>query len=162
MAAGALVALADFHIPARVELLQREPALVLDVAHTVESTEALIDALSVHFPGRCVHVVFGCNADKDVEGMLTAMRGHCASLTATQSQMRRARPAGEVAQAAACCGLAEAECMIDTVPDAWRAAQAALARAAPDAVVCVTGSFYVAGEVRAEWTKFHPEAGDEG
>jgi len=157
---GLREALADFHVPARVELLQREPALVLDVAHTVESTEALLDALAVHFPGRRVHLVFGCSRDKDVEGILAAMRGHCVSLTATQSCLPRALAAGEVAWAAAACGLAESGCVLDTVPDAWQAAQAALRRAAPDAVDCVTGSFYVAGEVRAEWAKLHPEACD--
>ncbi|NLW49573.1 MAG: bifunctional folylpolyglutamate synthase/dihydrofolate synthase [Candidatus Brocadiaceae bacterium] len=160
-AAALPAALADFRIPGRVELLQRQPAFVLDVAHTIESTEALIDALSVHFPGRRVHVVFGCSADKNAEGMLGAMRGHCATLTATQSRMRRARPAVEVAQAAVGCGLADAGCRIDTIPDAWEAVRVALERAEPADVVCVTGSFYVAGEVRAEWAKRHPEAAEE-
>ena len=94
-------AVAEFRIPGRVEVLQRAPALILDVAHTVESIQALMDTLEAHFPGRAVRVVFGCSADKNVAGMLGVLRGRCASFTVTQAQdMPRAMAAEEVARIA--------------------------------------------------------------
>ena len=140
-------ALARFRMPARIELLARAPALVLDVAHTVESVRALLDALGTHFPGRRVHLVFGCSRDKALEAMLERFAGRCASFTATQARLPRARPASEVAAAARALGLPD----VREMPDAWEAVQEALGRARPDEVVCLTGSFYTAGEVRARW-----------
>ena len=85
--------------PARVQLLQLDPPLVLDTAHTVESVRGLLDALQVHFPGKAVNFVFGCSAGKDLAGMLSLLDTNV-KLTATNADSRRALPAEEVARAA--------------------------------------------------------------
>ncbi len=155
-------AIAEFRMPARVELLQPRPALVLDVAHTVESVRALLDALDVHFPGRPLRVVFGCSAGKDLAGMLRLLLSKCISFTATQASVPRALPANEVAEAARRAAAAVApQAAIRTVGDPWEALQRALSEAEPGDVVCVTGSFYVAGEVRAGWLRDHRAAADQ-
>lgn len=147
-------AVASFRMPGRVEILQRAPAVVLDVAHTVESVTALLAALDMHFPGRRLHAVFGCSADKNVDGMLKVLRGRCASLTVTQARLPRALPAPAVSEAARLMGvLASGD--VRVVPDAWQAVQKALSEARPEDVVCVTGSFYVAGEVQESWFSAH-------
>jgi len=143
-------ALADFQVPGRMELLQREPAVVLDVAHTVESVEALMDALETHFPGRPVRVVFGCSADKNVAGMLAALQGRCVELTATQAKLPRAMPVPEVVAAARTAGLVPPE-GLRSVPDACEAARGAIERADATDVICITGSFFTAGEIRERW-----------
>jgi len=148
-------AIAEFRLPGRIEVLQRRPALILDVAHTVESVRALLDALETHFPGRAVRVVFGCSADKNLRGMLEALRGRCNALTATQAQdMPRALPAQEIAAAARELNF---PCGVKTAPNAVEAVETALAEAQPDDVVCITGSFFTAGEVRAHWLQTHPD-----
>jgi len=154
-------AVAGFRIPARVEVLQRGPAVVLDVAHTVESIDALLEALDTHFPGRRLRVVFGCSAGKKLSGMLQSLIPRCLRFTATQANLPRAMPAEEVAAAArlaASGGATQPE--VRTVRDPWQALQEAVDAAEPDEVVCVTGSFYVAGEVRAGWLKEHPQPED--
>ncbi len=149
-------ALADFSLPARIEVLRRGPAVVLDVAHTVESIRALLDALETHFPGRRLRVVFGCSADKNIEGMLSALRGRCVAFTATQAHMPRALPVEAVLQAAQRTGLADAvEGGVHAIPDTVQAVESALAEAAEDEVVCLTGSFFTAGELRAAWIAEH-------
>ncbi len=151
-------AIAGFRIPARVEVLQRRPAVVLDVAHTVESVEALLEALDTHFPGRRLHVVFGCSAGKKLSGMLDLLMPRCVRFTATQANLPRALSAEEVAEAARQAGrAAPGGAEVRIVLDPWQALQEAVASAEPDEVVCVTGSFYVAGEVRAGWLAEHPE-----
>ena len=151
-------AVAEFRIPGRVEVLQRAPALILDVAHTVESIQALLDTLEAHFPGRAVRVVFGCSADKNVAGMLGVLRGRCASFTVTQAQdMPRAMAAEEVARIAGEIGFGqEVPGAVRVTPNAVEAVDAALAEARPEDVVCITGSFFTAGEVRARWCQTHP------
>lgn len=143
-------AIAAFRIPARVQVLQKAPALVLDVAHTVESITALMQALDTHFPGRRLRLVFGCSADKNVHGMLRTLRGRCESLTVTQARLPRALPAAELAGAARKAGVAD-DGHTRIITDAWEAVQATLSEADPEDVVCVTGSFFVAGEVFDGW-----------
>jgi dihydrofolate synthase/folylpolyglutamate synthase len=150
-------AIASFRIPARVQVLQKTPALVLDVAHTVESITALLEALDTHFPGRRLRLVFGCSADKNVAGMLRALGGRCASLTVTQARLPRALLAAELAGAAREAGVADDRRMC-VITDAWEATLATLSEADPDDVVCVTGSFFVAGEVLAGWRRTQPSA----
>jgi len=152
-------AIAGFSMPGRIELLQRSPAVILDVAHTVESVEALTSAIETHLPGRKVHFVFGCSVGKRLEGMLGRLLPGCASLTATQAKLPRALPAAEVALAARQLAGQNGPA-IEVMEDPWEALRAALRRAGPQDVVCVTGSFYVAGEVRAAWLRDHPELAD--
>jgi len=154
---GTAAAIASFRMPARVQVVQKAPALVLDVAHTVESITALLEALDTHFPGRRLRLVFGCSADKNVVGMLRTLRGRCASLTVTQARLPRALPAADLALAAREAGVA-GDGRIRVIADAWEAAQATLSEADPDDVVCVTGSFFVAGEVLAGWREARASA----
>ncbi len=138
-------AIAEFRIAGRVEVLQSDPLIVLDVAHTVESVRALLDALALHLPGRRLHVVFGCSAEKDLAGMLALLGPRCASSTATQASLPRAVPAQEVADAA------RRWLEPEITTDPWAATEGALSRAGRGDIVCVTGSFLVAGAVRAGW-----------
>ena len=133
--------------PARVELLQRRPALILDAAHTVESMAALMAALQTHFPGRGLRFVFGCSAGKNHRAMLGLMAPRCRSLIATQADSPRAIAAPEIADAASAAGITA----VRAIANPPEAVMTALREAAPDEVVCVTGSFFVAGEVRHAW-----------
>jgi dihydrofolate synthase/folylpolyglutamate synthase len=145
-------ALAGFSMPGRLELVGHRPALVLDVAHTVESVEAMLHTLDTHFPGRPVRVVFGCSRDKNVGGMLDALRGRCVSFTATQamspSVRARVLPVDELSALARAHGLEAAGAHVSTCASPAAAVAQAMAEAEPQDVVCVAGSFYVTGEVR--------------
>jgi dihydrofolate synthase/folylpolyglutamate synthase len=147
-------ALRGFQVPGRLELIRRGPATVLDVAHTVESIEAMQQALATHFPDRAVHLVFGCSRDKNLPGMMRVLAGHCATFTATEARFPRARPTGEVAQAARQAGVAPC---VREEPDAWQAFRAALQGAEPADVVCAAGSFFTTGEIRGRWHQEHSE-----
>jgi len=129
--------------PARVELLQRRPALILDAAHTLDSLNATLDAIETHFPGRPIKVVFGCSEDKDWRGMLSALAARCRDLIVTQADSPRAAEAAMLAEAAREAGIERVQA-VTPPPEAVRCA---LAQAGQDDVVCVTGSFFVAGEV---------------
>ncbi len=144
-------ALSELHVPGRLEILQRRPAVILDVAHTIESVEALLEAMERHFPGRQIRLVFGCSRDKDVRSMLRLLMPRCASLTVTQATLSRAMPAAEILDAARELTLPEPVCEPDIEIDPWTALQRTLEESEPTDVVCATGSFYTAGQIREGW-----------
>jgi dihydrofolate synthase/folylpolyglutamate synthase len=65
--------LADVNWPARVEVLERAPAVVLDAAHNVASAEALARVLDESFSCRRRLLVFATTRDKDVGGILQVL-----------------------------------------------------------------------------------------
>ncbi len=62
--------LADVSFPARMEIVQRQPLIMLDGAHNPDGTAALGAALRKYFSGKRLVGLVGMLADKDVEGAL--------------------------------------------------------------------------------------------
>lgn len=131
--------------PGRFELVPGEPAVLLDGAHNVYSTEVLVRSVAEVFPGRRVVVLFGASRDKEWGRMLAALERNAAATVFTEAATPRATPAAAL--------LAHAE---RTAPGTPREAIAdpalALARArafaGPADLVLVTGSLYLVGAVR--------------
>jgi dihydrofolate synthase/folylpolyglutamate synthase len=134
--------LATARWPGRLEPVRTAPLVVLDGAHNGDSAERLMEALRLHFEFERLHLVLGVFADKDLAAILRPLRA-AASLTAVQVGSPRARPAREVAEAARGLGIAATEGgkVGDTL-------EAALERAGPRDLVCVTGSLAVVAAAR--------------
>jgi dihydrofolate synthase/folylpolyglutamate synthase len=137
--------LAHVHWPARLEVLGRRPLVVLDCAHNVASVRALVETLQTSFPpGRRV-LVFAVSNDKDLPGLCRALAPHFQHvyLTRYSSSSRSAAPEH----------LAElfrrehgpTTSIHATAPEAWQAARSATG---PEDLLCVTGSVFLAGELR--------------
>ena len=138
--------------PARLEIVQRRPLVILDCAHNLASAEALVETLLTLIPGWGEkpagawrrHLVFAGSSDKDLEGMFRVLMPHFSDLYLT----RYTHSPRSVAPAA----LGEMVRRVSNIPftvwpvasDAFEAAQAA---AAPDDLICITGSVYLAGEL---------------
>ena len=65
---------AEVRWPCRFEIVRREPPVVLDSAHNLNSFEKLAQTLEDYFPGRPVILIFGASEDKDVSGMFNALK----------------------------------------------------------------------------------------
>ena len=135
--------------PARVEVLRRDPILVLDSAHNVPSAEALVQTLREEFPhARRKRCVFAVSADKQFAEILAVLGGYFDDFHLTAyTQTARSVPPAQLA------GLLEEvapwrSCTVHAQPR--DAAAAALAAATPGDLACVTGSVFLAGELR-EW-----------
>jgi dihydrofolate synthase/folylpolyglutamate synthase len=128
--------------PGRMEVVRRDPLVMLDGAHNPEGSETLAAALAEEFPTTRWAVVFGAMADKDVPAMLRSLAPAAAAFHATRAGgTERARPADAVAALAA-----EAMAVPITVHESVAAAvAAALEGGGP---VLITGSLYVVGEAR--------------
>lgn len=130
---------------ARIETVAQRPTVVVDAAHNVVSIRALLATLDADFRFRRMLLVFGVSADKDVDAMLRLLAPRAAFAVLTRSTSPRAAPPDELL--ARLHKLSDAEAVACERPD--EALAIARAHAQPDDLVCVTGSFYVAGEVLA-------------
>lgn len=138
--------LADVSWPARMEVVSRRPFVVLDCAHNVASAEALVATLLSSFPPAPRRLVFAGSSDKDLSGMLRVLAPHFthAYLTRFTSNPRSAPPEELAEQLRAVAPLDHS--VYASPADALHAA---LAQAGPNDLICVTGSVFLAGELRS-------------
>lgn len=138
-------ALAELSWPARIEVLGRRPAIVVDAAHNVASAEALVESLGESFSVRRRRLLFATTRDKDLAGMLAVLLPRFDEVVFTQyANNPRAVRAAEIAAAAA----ALTGRTYPFQPDALAAWAELRQRTAPEDLLCATGSFYLAGEIR--------------
>ncbi len=131
--------------PARIEVVASSPIVVVDAAHNWASTQALIDTLDDHFPGRRRILVFAATKDKDVSGLLRLLVPRFDTVILTQYHTNpRAVPAEELLALVQATSLRSCHLAADATL-AWDMARRL---AAPDDLVCVTGSFFIATEIR--------------
>jgi dihydrofolate synthase/folylpolyglutamate synthase len=131
--------------PARLEVVRSRPLVVLDCAHNVASAEALVTALHESFPQTRRHLIFAASSDKDVPGILRVLAPHFAQvyLTRYTASQRSAAP-GPLADLLQSMNVSCA--VFGTPTEAWEAARQS---ARPDDLVCITGSVFLAGELRS-------------
>jgi dihydrofolate synthase/folylpolyglutamate synthase len=145
--------LAEAALPGRIEVIARRPTVVLDVAHNVASIEALVDSLAESFAARDRLLIFAASRDKDVRGMLRVLLPHFQRVIVTEYQENPR--AVSVEQLAAWCreeltqmAGASVACHLEACQrpiDAW---QLACQNARADQLICITGSFFIAAELR--------------
>jgi dihydrofolate synthase / folylpolyglutamate synthase len=135
--------LLQVHWPARLEILQESPLIVLDGAHNPQGAECLRDALKQLFPKRRLHLVVGIMADKDLRGILSRLLPRAETVIFTQPKYARA------ANPEALRRLARPYLQrLYVISDPESAIQQAKSLAASGDVICITGSLYFAGEVK--------------
>jgi dihydrofolate synthase/folylpolyglutamate synthase len=131
--------------PARLEVTGRRPLIVLDCAHNVASMMALVRTLETSFPSARRWLIFAASADKDLEGMFRVLTPHFhhAFLTAFHSASRSVPPArlAEVLQSVGKLSFS----LWSHPPQALAAAREQADR---DDMIVITGSVFLAGELR--------------
>ncbi len=131
--------------PARMQAVGSRPWLVVDGAHNADSLAALLDGLEQTFVFAKLLLVFGTMQDKDLAGMRAAILAHRRRLVAvigTQAQSPRAMSSNYIM------GHFPMETMLLNVAFANVGDALAFARAnaAPNDLICLTGSLHLAGE----------------
>jgi dihydrofolate synthase/folylpolyglutamate synthase len=139
--------LAGISWPARVELIARRPAIVVDAAHNRASVEALVQVLAESFSVRRRLLVFATTKEKDVRGMLAVLLPQFDAVIFTRylNNPRAVEPHELAAVAEDLTGRSYP--VIANPAEAWREMFQA---ASPDDLVCVTGSFFIAAEIRRQ------------
>lgn len=147
--AGIQAGLAEVDWPGRLEVVEREPLLVLDAAHNGESACRLAVALTGAFAQRPIAFVFGASADKDVSGMFDHLLPIADFLIISQAVHPRALDPNEIKNIALAHGYARP---IKIIPDTRAALERAAALVGPDGLICTTGSLFIIGEVRSVYS----------
>lgn len=150
--------LADVVCPARVEVVARRPAVVIDAAHNSASIEALVRVLEESFSAPRRLLVFGTTLEKDLRGMLGQLLGRFdrvlftrylenprgvppEELLALAAELSFGRPVQQAVQE----GIVSETAIAPTPAEAW---DLVLREAEPEDLVCITGSFFLAAEMR--------------
>ena len=143
--AAVAAGLAEVSWPARLEVASREPLVILDCAHNVASAVALVETLQSSFAPARRFLVFAGSGDKDLAGMFRVLSPHFqhAFVTRYTENPRSVAPEKLVDLLRANGGLPAT--IFSTPTEAYRAARAA---SGPADMICVTGSVFLAGELR--------------
>lgn len=142
---------ADLDWPGRIELLHTRPDVVVDSAHNLPSVNALLATLPRFVSSTSCrenrHLIFAVSSDKDFRAMLGRLATYFGTVHLTRFATNpRSVPAELLAEAVAESLQNVAIRTHDTALAAWGRAWAEVP---PEGLVCVAGSAFLAGELRA-------------
>lgn len=141
--------LTEVRWPARIEVVGRRPTVILDSAHNVASIAALVKTLEESFSARRRLLVFATTQDKQIAEMLWLLLARFDRAIFTRYENNpRGVPPDELADLAR----QISDLPVDVCPRPAAAWERARELATDDALICVTGSFFIAAEMRAPIT----------
>jgi dihydrofolate synthase/folylpolyglutamate synthase len=130
--------------PGRLEVIRQKPAVVLDGAHNPEAWKALREALGEYFNYKNLFMVIGVMQDKDINRMIETLTPDAHTVIFCKPKMDRA--AGKTAIASDMAAFLKKKIL--WIEDTATAIKKAFELAAPDDLICVTGSLFTVGEAR--------------
>ncbi|WP_298869439.1 folylpolyglutamate synthase/dihydrofolate synthase family protein [uncultured Gimesia sp.] len=136
--------------PARIEVVQKNPMVIIDTAHNGASINALVNTLQESFSQPNRMLIFAATRDKDVREMLEILLPHFSKVILTQylSNPRRVSvdEVFELTRSIQQEAGNDSEVIVAASPaDAWLRAKES---ATSELLICVTGSFFIAAEMR--------------
>lgn len=130
--------------PGRIEILRKNPELIIDGAHNAEGAKELTKTMEDHFKEKRIILVFGVLQDKAANEIIEILAPKVEEVLVVEPENKRAMSATEVTDIFKNNGV-KAEVFNDT----RSAVNEALSRAKKDGIVIVCGSLYLVGEVRS-------------
>ncbi|HEV7665202.1 MAG TPA: folylpolyglutamate synthase/dihydrofolate synthase family protein [Chloroflexota bacterium] len=144
--------LANVEWPGRLQILGSEPLVVVDGAHNAASADVLRSAIEHNFRFARLHLVLGLSAGKDARGVLHALAPRADTVHLTRSHHERSAEPSELESLARS---AAPTARVAIHADVGAALAGALAGAAPDDLIVVTGSLFLVGETLVWWRRSH-------
>jgi dihydrofolate synthase / folylpolyglutamate synthase len=131
--------------PARLEVINRSPLVIIDGAHNPYSIGKLVESIRKYFVYKNVFVIFGSSQDKDIGGMVKELSGFAGDILISTSPHPRAAAAGHLQ------AIFQKAGMRATVsPNVKDAVSSVLTRAGGEDLVLATGSLFLAAAVKEE------------
>lgn len=131
--------------PGRMEFISRSPRILIDGAHNVDGMDALTKSLK-DFSYNNLIVVLGILRDKDIEGMVKKISHLAEHIITTMPNSERAFDSEKLAEVVRRCN---PKCEVHVTRNVKDAIEMAKRICKNDDLICVTGSLYTVGEVRA-------------
>ncbi len=136
--------LSKVSLPGRMEMICHDPRIMIDAAHNAASIRALIHAIGQNIPYDSMIVIFGCNSDKDIVGMLKELQFGADKVIFTRSNSPKAVSPSELAEMyTEICGK-----MCQYEASLGQALQTANSAVSREDLICITGSFYLIGQAK--------------
>ena len=132
--------------PGRLEKLQSHPGVYLDGAHNPSAARELAGFLEQNFAGRRIWLIYAALRDKAVDEFAGILFPRAEEVIFTAPRTSRAITAAQLAEIAG-----HHAPLFSVIPDAEKALDYALAKAAPEDAVFITGSLYLIGQLRHYW-----------
>jgi dihydrofolate synthase/folylpolyglutamate synthase len=127
--------------PGRLEVVSKQPFVILDGAHNPQAMAVLCAELPAVLQGRKATALFGVMRDKDWQSMLPLLAGVVKEIVVTRVAQARAEDPQILLQSIA------PLCPSRIVLDPQTACRALMAAAGPDEAIVVCGSLFLVGEV---------------
>jgi dihydrofolate synthase/folylpolyglutamate synthase len=134
--------------PGRLEILGRNPLVVVDCAHNADSAAKLKASIKKLFAYRHLVLIFGASSDKDIEGMMRELFPLADQVIVTQARHPRAMDSAALKEKALLLGRE-----VRASDSVAGALSLALETADPQDLICATGSIFVVAEVQEAWAE---------
>lgn len=128
--------------PARIEVIQQNPIIILDTAHNAASASALRDTIESNFSYEKLIIILGTSEHKDIRGMGRYLCPIADEIILTK--VNNPRAVGPEDMKAELAGICHDVIIAQDTPSALEKAKSI---ATPRDLICITGSVYLAGEV---------------
>lgn len=133
-------------LPCRLEVIQTEPRVILDGAHNSAKMNATVARVAADTKGK-VHVIFGCKGVKDSLSMVQALSKIADSVSTTRYTIGYGNPENPAKLLAAFPKRLRRKAFLFP----HEALADALKNAKKSDTILITGSLYLAGEIRTHW-----------
>lgn len=151
----AAAGLKEVSLAGRMEIVCDDPRIMIDAAHNAASIRALVHAIGQNVPYDSMVIIFGCNNDKDVAGMLAELQYGADKVIFTRSNSAKAMDPQDLSDMyTEICGK-----MCQTASNLGEALQLAQSAVGQEDLICITGSFYLIGQAKMRFqadTKSRP------
>ncbi len=137
--------------PGRLQILTREPVLVVDGAHNDYSMRKLVEAIKKYFKYDNCFIIFGTSCDKNIAGMAKELVSLSDNITVTSSSHPRAASISAVVK-----GFSELGIEVSAVEDVSNALSRVISFAGKNDLILVTGSIFVVAEAIANIKDRYP------
>jgi len=129
--------------PGRMELMAKDPLILLDGAHNQAGAAALAEAAEYLLPKGKIRMIIGALADKDVEGMISEFLKITKDFIATEPNNERRMTAGQLSDI-----INDRGGNCKAIPEPAEALKKALSEQEPPDVLIAAGSLYLIGQLR--------------
>jgi len=141
-------ALHPLAIPGRMEMIYEDPRIMIDAAHNAASIRALIHAIGQSISYDSMVVIFGCNCDKDIKGMLNQLQFGADKVIFTRSNSPKAASPQLLSDMyTEICGK-----MCQTAYSLGEALRLANSAVTGEDIILITGSFYLIGQAKIRFS----------
>lgn len=131
------------YLPGRYQVIPGRVPMLIDVAHNPQAAQRLAEYLEVHYAQVPIHAVFAVMRDKDLAGIVDALRSRIDSWHLAPLDMARAAEPRQLAEALGTLGCQAVHSGSASAAEAFAAAEQAADR---EGLVLVFGSFFLAAE----------------